>query len=80
MLTREGFSQATSLSEENCGCLMGKFLKISNQVRLIVVAAIHCQSCPAGGVFGNRPEYLLKSKNAAEQLGSNADFSEEASL
>ena len=80
MLACEGLGQAPSLGDENCGCLMCKFLKISNQVRLIVVAAVYRQSSPPCRILRNRPEHLLKPKNAAEQLRSNADFFEEASL
>lgn len=59
---------------------MRKFLKVSNQVRLIVVAAIDRKRSPPRFVVCDRAKHLLKAENAAEQLWSQSDFYEEPSF
>ncbi len=78
MPARERFRQAAALGEQNRGSLMRKLLKVSNQMRLIVVAAIDRKRSPPRRVPSDRTKNLLKAKN--EQLWSQPDLYQEPSF
>lgn len=80
MLAREGLCQSSRVLEEKGGSLFSKLLKVTNEVRLVVIAAVGGYGCPSFLIVVEDLENLLKTQDPAKQFRPYAYFVQESTF
>lgn len=72
--------QIRILRQQDCWCFTGETLEVTNQVRLVVIAASNGRVHPVAWLLSNHTENLDETLHAAEELWRQTNARIEAAL